>query len=47
MERVLAKRGAGEGSTHDYHFDDLGLDRATERAHYAEYQKRFDIPNEA
>jgi hypothetical protein len=46
MEQVLSKRGAGEGSTHDYHFEDLGLDRATERAHHARYQARFDVPDE-
>jgi hypothetical protein len=47
MEQVLAKRGAGEGSTHSYQFEDLGLDRAEERAHYARYQSRFDVPDES
>lgn len=46
MKDVLAKRGAGEGSTHAYAFEDLGLDRATLRAQLASYQERFAVPNE-
>ena len=46
IARVLSRRGAGQGSTHRYHWDDLGLDRDAERAHLAAYQKRFGVPDE-
>ena len=46
MKGVLAKRGAGEGSTHAYRFEDLGLDRAALRAQLAPYQARFAVPND-
>ena len=46
MAAHLAARPQGRLGAHEYHFEDLGLDRATERARFARYQAMFSIPDE-
>ena len=36
----------GARGGHAWSFADLGLDPATERARFARYQARFDVPDE-
>ena len=43
---ALVARPRGEHGEHEYAFEDLGLDRAALRAHFAEYQARFGVPDE-
>jgi len=46
MADHLARRPQGMHGAHHYSFDDLGLDRATERARFARYQQAFAVPDE-
>jgi hypothetical protein len=46
MRAYLEHKPRGKFGKHFYSFDDLGLDLATERARYAGYQARFDVPSE-
>jgi hypothetical protein len=46
MRDYLAAKPRGKHGKHEYAFDDLGLDLAEERARFAGYQKRFDVPSE-
>jgi len=43
---TLASRPRSEHGSHDYRFEDLGLDPETERAHHQRYQRTFNIPCE-
>ena len=47
MVEYLRRRPQGLHGAHVYSFDDLGLDRATERARFARYQDVFGVPDEA
>ena len=47
MRDHLAARPKDRHGTHEYSFDDLGLDRATESARFARYRETFGIPEEA
>jgi hypothetical protein len=47
MRNYLDAHPQGEHGAHHYSFDDLGLDRDTERARCARYQARFAVPSEA
>jgi hypothetical protein len=47
MERHLAEKPKGHKGEHRYDFDHLGLDRDAERARFARYCARFDVPAEA
>jgi hypothetical protein len=42
----LQRRPQGRHGAHAYSFDDLGLDRAVERARFARYQDAFGVPDE-
>jgi hypothetical protein len=46
VREALAARTPGEHGEHEYAFDDLGLDRASLRAHFRGYQQRFEVPDE-
>jgi hypothetical protein len=46
MREYLAHKPKGKFGRHFYSFFDLGLDLETERARYARYQERFDVPSE-
>ena len=46
MRAYLAAKPQGKHGQHAYSFGDLGLDVATERARFAAYQARFDVPSE-
>ncbi len=46
MRDYLAAKPRGVHGTHDYSFEDLGLNLATERARFADYQARYDVPSE-
>jgi hypothetical protein len=46
MRDYLEAKPRGKHGSHDYGFADLGLDLATERARFADYQARFDVPSE-
>ncbi len=46
MRDYLAHKPRGKHGAHNYSFDDLGLDLATERARFAAYQERFGVPSE-
>ncbi len=47
IHALLAARPQGRHGGHRHDFADLGLDRDTERARFAAYQRRFDVPSEA
>jgi hypothetical protein len=47
MRDALASRPQAEHGEHEYAFEDLGLDRAAERAAFRRYQSFFDVPDEA
>jgi hypothetical protein len=46
IHTLLAARPKGRHGGHQHDFADLGLDRDTERARFADYQRRFDVPSE-
>jgi hypothetical protein len=46
MRSYLDHKPRGKFGKHFYSFHDLGLDVATERARYREYQERFNVPSE-
>jgi hypothetical protein len=46
MSVHLAERPKGAKGEHHYSFDDLGLDRATERARFERYRTHFSVPEE-
>jgi hypothetical protein len=46
MRSYLDHKPRGKFGKHFYSFHDLGLDVATERARYREYQARFNVPSE-
>ena len=46
MRDRLASRKRDEHGEHEYVFEDLGLDRAEERARFRRYQEHFEIPDE-
>jgi hypothetical protein len=46
MRQQLASRPRDRHGAHDWSFDDLGLDRETERARFARYAAAFDVPTE-
>jgi hypothetical protein len=46
MRDYLANKPQGKHGKHTYSFEDLGMDLPTERARFAEYQGRFDVPSE-
>ena len=46
MRDYLASKPQGKHGAHGYSFDDLGLDRDTERGRFRAYQERFDVPSE-
>lgn len=47
MQAYLANRPKDKHGVHEYSFDDLGLDRATESARFARYRDTFGVPEEA
>jgi hypothetical protein len=47
MAAHLADRPRDRHGAHQYSFDDLGLDRTTERARFARYQATFSVPDES
>ena len=46
MVDYVQTRPRGRHGAHEYSFDELGLDTAAERARFAPYTRRFDVPNE-
>ena len=46
MKAYLANRPKDAHGKHEYSFDDLGLDRATEAARFARYRANFAVPEE-
>jgi hypothetical protein len=46
IEACLKQRPKDRHGVHSYTFADTGLDLATERARYKQYQARFDVPSE-
>jgi hypothetical protein len=46
MADYVKARPRGLHGAHEYSFDELGLDAAAERARFAPYTSRFDVPNE-
>jgi hypothetical protein len=46
MRDYLTRRPQGLHGPHVYSFDDLGLDRAEQRARFARYQDAFGVPDE-
>jgi len=46
LDRGRGAESGGEPGSHEYRFEDLGLDAAAERAHFARYQVTFTIPSE-
>jgi hypothetical protein len=46
MKSYLANRPKDAHGKHEYSFDDLGLDRATEAARFARYRAEFAVPEE-
>jgi len=46
MRDYLASRPKDKHGVHEYSFDDLRLDRDAERAKFARYQARFQVPEE-
>ena len=46
MREYLQRRPQGMHGPHVYAFEDLGLDRAEQRARFARYQAAFDVPDE-
>src|SRR4051794_28610667 len=46
MKAYLADRPKDKHGTHEYSFDDLGLDRASESARFARYRTNFEVPEE-
>jgi hypothetical protein len=46
MHNYLAAKPKGRRGLHEYSFADTGLDLASERAKYAEYQERYRVPSE-
>ena len=48
IRRYVARRPQDRGhGRHVYRFEDTGLDAAEERAHFADYQAQYSIPNES
>jgi hypothetical protein len=47
MVGYLERRPQGLHGAHVYRFEDLGLDRPSERARFARYQEAFGVPDEA
>jgi hypothetical protein len=46
LETYVADRHTGRGSTHDYRWEDTGLDLAEHRPLVQAYQERFGVPSE-
>jgi len=46
MSEYLHHKPKGKHGAHHYAFEDLDMDLASERARFADYQKRFDVPSE-
>ena len=46
MKTFLANRPKDKHGVHEYSFDDLGLERATESARFARYRETFSVPVE-
>ena len=46
MRAHIAAQPQGKRDTHEYSFADTGLDQEQERAKFAAYQKRFNVPSE-
>jgi len=46
MRDYLANKPQGKHGSHSYAFGDLGMDLATERSRFRDYQERFDVPSE-
>jgi len=46
MGEFLASRKRDEHGEHTYVFEDLGLDRAAQRARFRRYQEQFQVPDE-
>jgi hypothetical protein len=46
MRTYLRQKPKGKHGTHHYAFEELGLDVVSERARFAEYQKRFGVVSE-
>lgn len=46
LERCVADRAVRRHGSHEYRFEDTGLDLATERARVADYQRRYGVPSE-
>ena len=46
MKAYLANRPKDAHGKHEYSFDDLGLDRASESAGFARYRSTFSVPEE-
>jgi hypothetical protein len=46
LEEYVTARHAGRGTTHDYRWEDTGLDLATHRPLVQPYQDRFGVPSE-
>jgi hypothetical protein len=46
LERCVADRAGQRHGSHEYRFEDTGLDLATERARVAGYQQRYGVPSE-
>ena len=47
MQAHLAANPQGAHGGHQYSFDDLGIDRAEERARFSRYQSYFHVPEES
>jgi hypothetical protein len=46
MLAYVSARPRGRHGSHEYAFDELGLDTETERARFAPYSRTFNVPNE-
>ena len=46
IEAYIQLNPQGKHGHHRYSFEDTGLDLTEERAKFAPYQKRFDVPSE-
>jgi hypothetical protein len=46
MQRYIDSHPQGRHGTHSYSFDASGLDLDEQRAKFAAYQARFDVPSE-
>jgi hypothetical protein len=46
MKEYVDARPRGRHGSHEYSFDELGLDAAAERDRFSPYCNRFSVPNE-